>query len=95
MTNQLIDGDQAIVATCITAATMLALAQGRADFIFPALSANNPATVQAGGFVPLTFVPSSIDLFNTSSSTLIDVDIIPLPKRSSSPTCRRQRGVLR
>jgi hypothetical protein len=45
MANQLIDGDQAIVATCITAATMLAPAQGRADFIFQALSANNPATV--------------------------------------------------
>jgi len=48
MANQLIDGDQAIVATCITAATVLAPAQGRADFIFQSLSANNPATVQAG-----------------------------------------------
>jgi hypothetical protein len=45
MANQLIDGDQAIVAKCITAATMLAPAQGRADFILYALSANYPATV--------------------------------------------------
>jgi hypothetical protein len=55
MANQLIDGDQAIVATCITAATMLA---GQADFIFQSMSANNPATVQAVSSVPLTFVPS-------------------------------------
>jgi hypothetical protein len=67
----------ALAATCITAAIMLAPAQGRADIIFlPDLTAPNPGTFPAGMAVSLTFVPSSIDLFNTSLGTLTGVNII-------------------
>jgi hypothetical protein len=65
----------ALAAACITVATILAPAQGRADFIFPTPSvAANPGFF--GGTVSVVFNPSSFNLFDTSLGTLTDVDII-------------------
>jgi hypothetical protein len=65
----------AFAATCLTAATLLAPAQARADFMFQNLTAANPVTFTAGNSVPLSFVPSSINQFNSSTGSLTDVDI--------------------
>jgi|SRR6516164_5588919 len=61
----------ALVAACITAATMLAPAQGRADFIFQDFTAPNPGTFTG---MSVTLASSTINLFDTSQGTLTGVN---------------------